>query len=74
MEFKSKYNIDELVEVEPQRPNANENEFGFVVSIKFYKSDAVNYSASYTLHLANSEEVLHEVPESEILKSYGNRR
>lgn len=74
MKFESKFEIEELVEVEPQETNQNENCFGFITSVKFHKNDAVNFCCSYDICLVNSWEVLKYIPETEILKSYGKKR
>lgn len=67
--FESKFTANDLVEYEPSK-QAERNLFAFVRAIHFHKSDAVNFAASYTLEIANTQEIKRDVSEHQILKRY----
>lgn len=67
--FESKYTANDLVEFEKSK-TCDRNYFARVVEIHFRKTDAVNFSASYTLQLVNSEEIIRDVYEHQIIKLY----
>lgn len=67
--FQSKFGLGELVEFQGDNKEGF-NEYGHVVSIEFYKSDAVNYAASYTVELVNTRVIVRSIQESKIIKAH----
>lgn len=69
MTFNSVYSVGSLVEY----INNNKDEhttFGFITAVNFWKSDAVNYCASYSIEQCNTKIIDTSVAESNIKRSY----
>lgn len=70
MNFKSKYEIEDLVEYEAPVSQQGEPAFGFVTSVRFRKTDAVNFLAEYNIHRCNEDKIDEDIRESEIKAVY----
>lgn len=67
--FVAEYTTNDLVEVEAEN-GETENRFGWVRGVSFRRVEGSNHVATYTIHLCNKGEVIHEVTDGEILRRY----
>lgn len=66
MNLKCKYEFDDLVEYDPPTAQESGYAYGFIRSVNFRKTDAVNYIAEYSIERCNSDRIDGEVRETEI--------
>ncbi len=67
--YKSKFGVDDVIEFRHNEGDI-ENAFGKITSVKFRRVDAVNHLAEYNVQLFNSDKVVEEIRDTEIVARF----
>lgn len=70
--FKSKFGLGDLIEAKSKKTDGP-NIFGHVQTIAFRKSDAVNYTADYTIETVNGGETIASINEHDVVRMFSEK-